>query len=230
MKSSITLILGFMLLSIVSLSTLAQEKTETECKVLKQQICVLYKGECKKGLAHGKGTAQGLDLYVGSFKKGLPNGIGTYKWSTGEIYEGRWKNGQRNGEGKYRCIVEGKDSILDGIWKNDKYLGKEPVSPKQLMALNINSISFSRVGDGNKITLSIMQGGTNNSSTSNLILTSTSGNQFANGVYFGVEQVVYPVSIRVSYSSSNLLRSGRFDCVGEFVITQSGNWNVTFNN
>jgi len=44
------------------------------CKVLKQEIATKYFGNCKKGLAQGKGVAVGRDKYEGQFKNGLPNG------------------------------------------------------------------------------------------------------------------------------------------------------------
>ena len=52
---------------------------QTECKVLKAEISLIYKGECKNGLAHGVGEALGRDFYEGEFKngntdKGLMNG------------------------------------------------------------------------------------------------------------------------------------------------------------
>ncbi len=61
--------------------------------MLKPEISLDYHGECKKGLAHGKGEAFGRDHYIGEFKKGWPNGNGLYKWNNGDNYEGEWKKG-----------------------------------------------------------------------------------------------------------------------------------------
>ena len=102
---------------------------EVECKVLMDNIQSSYEGQCKNHLAHGNGTARGLDTYTGSFKKGYPNGKGTYKSSTGEYYEGEWVMGQREGIGEYNYTILGKDAKQVGVWKSDKYLGPKPVPP-----------------------------------------------------------------------------------------------------
>ena len=39
----------------------------TDCTVNKASISGFYTGECKKGLAHGMGIAQGTDRYEGHF-------------------------------------------------------------------------------------------------------------------------------------------------------------------
>ena len=63
-----------------------------DCKVLKPEIAGIYSGDCKKGLANGKGIAEGIDKYEGKFKDGLPHGNGTYQYANGEIYQGDFKN------------------------------------------------------------------------------------------------------------------------------------------
>ena len=68
-----------------------------DCKVLITGISGKYSGGCRKGLAHGKGTAQGMDTYAGKFKRGLPDGTGIYTWADGSYYEGQWKAGKREG-------------------------------------------------------------------------------------------------------------------------------------
>ncbi len=54
--------------------------------VLKKELAGKYEGELKKGLAHGLGTAIGLDAYTGHFSKGLPESEGTYTFGNGDIY------------------------------------------------------------------------------------------------------------------------------------------------
>jgi len=53
---------------------LSQLFSQDDCKVLIPEISGQYVGKCKKGLAHGKGLAIGIDRYEGSFKKGYPEG------------------------------------------------------------------------------------------------------------------------------------------------------------
>ena len=73
----------------------AQQK---ECKVTVPALSGTYSGGCRNGLAHGKGTAQGIDFYEGQFSKGVPSGKGLYRWKDG-LYEGEWVNGLRRRKG-----------------------------------------------------------------------------------------------------------------------------------
>jgi hypothetical protein len=57
-----------------------------DCRVAKASISGSYTGDCKNGLAHGKGIAQGIDRYEGEFTKGLPSGTGIYRWADGVYY------------------------------------------------------------------------------------------------------------------------------------------------
>lgn len=96
-----------------------------DCKVLKESISGTYEGDCKKGLAHGNGTAKGEDTYIGNFKKGLPHGNGTYTWADGNVYKGEFKNGLMEGAGKMTVSMGGiEGNITTGYWEEDKYLGK----------------------------------------------------------------------------------------------------------
>ena len=103
--------------------------SQDTCKVLKPEISGKYTGDCKNGLADGKGVAVGKDKYEGKFKKGLPNGQGTYTWSTGEVYKGSWDEGKKDGEGKYTFKSHGVDSTTTGFWKNDVFARKKIPSP-----------------------------------------------------------------------------------------------------
>ncbi len=82
----------------------------TNCKVNDVDINQEYRGECRNGLAHGKGRAKGRDVYFGEFKDGNTHGRGTYTWATGDSYEGDWVNGQR---------VHGKYQDKRGIYEGD---------------------------------------------------------------------------------------------------------------
>jgi len=55
---------GIVLMAVIQLSA------QNRCKVLKKEISSEYHGKCKKGLAHGKGKADGIDSYYGHFTKG----------------------------------------------------------------------------------------------------------------------------------------------------------------
>ena len=58
----------------------AQEDTSW-CKVKVRNLVGTYTGDCKLGLADGKGDAKGIEHYTGNFKEGFPNGNGVYYYN-----------------------------------------------------------------------------------------------------------------------------------------------------
>ena len=99
-----SLILFFSILSFTSFSV--PLVAQTDCSVLKPGIDSVYFGKCKKGLAHGKGNAIGVDSYIGRFANGLPDGQGTYTWANGDTYSGSWMAGKQHGEGVFVLKLE----------------------------------------------------------------------------------------------------------------------------
>jgi len=97
----------------------------SDCKVLMHELTGQYQGGCKNGLAEGYGVARGSETYIGAFKKGLPDGKGEYNYSDGSTYTGFMKKGLRDGEGELRFKVGGRDSVISGLWKSDKYTGRK---------------------------------------------------------------------------------------------------------
>lgn len=97
-----------------------------DCSVEMQSLKGNYSGECKKGKANGKGKAVGTDIYEGQFKSGLPDGEGIYLWSGGNRYNGGFVSGLKEGVGTmlYKR-TNATDSIVEGFWKNDLYVGKD---------------------------------------------------------------------------------------------------------
>jgi len=83
-----------------------------------------YVGQIKNGKANGKGiyTWDG-DKYEGICNLRYGKGIYYYndKQLKGDKYEGDWKDDKRNGKGIY---TKPNGKIFDGVWKNDKFIGK----------------------------------------------------------------------------------------------------------
>lgn len=104
-------------------SSCAEMKAEfstplSNCKVNDVDINKEYRGECRNGLANGKGRAKGRDVYFGEFKDGNAHGQGSYTWATGDTYEGSWVNGERV-HGKYKD----KDGTYEGDFLNRNHHG-----------------------------------------------------------------------------------------------------------
>lgn len=201
---------------------------QSECRVLKAEISGTYNGDCKKGLANGKGIAQGKDYYEGEFTKGLPDGKGTYKWASGEYYEGQWKNGIREGSGK----MVYSDSIVTGYWKGDKYVGVKQVAPyKVVYSMSVSRSTFVKSsGSMDGIKIKIMQAGSDNPNLEDFSLAYDSGTEYRNGIYYGLENVRFPLNVKIKYRTWNQLRTTQYNVIFEFVINEPGNWDVMVSN
>ena len=204
--------------------------SQEECKVLKKEIAETYDGECKSGLAHGHGKAEGTDIYEGDFKKGLPQGEGRYTWENGDVYVGDWKKGLRNGEGLFKFRSGKNDSIVSGIWQNDEYKGPKVERPEVKQMVGIDKYHLSRRDDGNRIQIDIYMNGVANIEIEGLSIISTSGNVFNVGHSKGIEYIEFPVQVKISYTTWNKLHTSQHFATFEFMLTQAGYWQLTLTN
>jgi hypothetical protein len=205
--------------------------SQESCKVLKAEIAEKYNGDCKKGLAQGKGVAVGKDTYVGQFKEGLPHGKGKYTWSTGEIYHGNWKGGLREGKGKYSFNNSGIDSVLYGFWENDLFVREIlPDAYKVIRKTGVSRYSVRRLGDGNKVIFNIMKNGSPTSIYSNLYIFNSSGTNYNSGQKPSFEDVVFPAHFRATYRIPSALGTVLVDVEFEIDILEPGLWEISINN
>jgi hypothetical protein len=200
---------------------------QEECKVLKPEISGSYTGKCKKGLADGKGKAVGRDIYEGQFNEGVPWGKGTYTWANGDVYAGEWKNGLRDGEGDFTFKISEKDTTVNGLWANDRYLGPKPKEPEVISKTSIDRYNIYRQGDIlNRVLIDFQQNGMRNTSITNLIMASDSGTETSLGYLIGYENIIFPVVIKVNYTTYNKLHTQQFYANFEFKISEPGDWRV----
>lgn len=218
------------LVSIFMICTLfvySQEK----CKVLVPSLSGTYEGKCKNGLANGKGTAVGTDRYEGQFRKGLPEGNGTYTWSDGRTYKGDWIEGMRHGIGKYTMQINGKDSIQDGLWQNDIYKGPKPPKPNVTYNSGVERYDFNKtLSPSNRVLVDIYLNGTRNRTVTNLMMSASSGNNINYDSSVGYENIVFPVTIKIEYSTMNKLNTLQYNVKFDFVISEPGDWKVSLYN
>jgi hypothetical protein len=201
---------------------------QTDCKVNLPAISGFYSGECRKGLAHGKGIAQGIDHYEGEFIKGLPEGRGTYKWANGSWYEGEWKKGMREGLGK---LVSG-DTVVTGNWKENQFKGNARIPSYTITAgRNVQRYTITRsIVSGNGVTVKLMLGGSDNSEVEDFSLAYTSGSEYRNVGTYGIQNSSVPLDVTIRYRTWNQLHTAQYDVLFEFTIIQPGTWNVTLIN
>jgi len=111
---------------IILFATFSTQKIYSqECSVDDPALKGVYTGDCKKGKANGKGKSVGSNVYEGDFKAGLPDGSGTYTWSNGNSFKGKFEKGLKQGKGILTLKKPDEpDSIVEGYWKNDAYIGK----------------------------------------------------------------------------------------------------------
>jgi hypothetical protein len=222
------LITTFLLMIFAIHSSFSQEGN---CKVLKPEIANSYSGDCKKGLANGKGIATGKDKYEGKFKNGLPNGDGLYQYATGEIYEGNFKDGLKNGNGKFTFKYLGKDSTYLGIWKDDQLVKKViPPAYTIIQQLNVQRFTVQKINAGNRIMFSFIQNGKTNLSLSGLSFAENGGTPITIGQKQGFDNIPIPYNCKVTYTSLNSFRASSSSIVFEIQIHEPGQWLVTLYN
>ncbi|PJZ84678.1 hypothetical protein CH366_12140 [Leptospira harrisiae] len=99
----------------------------------------IFEGEYQFGYKEGKGIyryANG-DQFIGVYQKGKRNGFGKYRFSDGLILEGNWENNELQGQSR---IVNAKGSlVLEGIWKNSRWIGITPTSASSTNAVEISN-------------------------------------------------------------------------------------------
>lgn len=204
---------------------------EMECKVLIPELDTVYVGKCKNGLAHGKGKAYGTDSYEGKFKKGLPHGFGIYTWANGDKYEGNFYNGKMHGKGTFMGKINGKDSVYIGIWVQGVLHHKVLPQKYHIFASrNVHRYTFTKTGSENRLLFAFLQNGTTNSYISNLQIICDSGTSFKLGDKYGIENILYPVTCKVTYQTPNALRTAWYDVNFEFTINEPGEWTINLFN
>jgi len=222
--------LGSFVLSLVILMTFTL-RAQNKCKVLVKEISAQYHGKCRKGLAQGKGKAEGVDTYTGHFKAGYPEGKGTYLWANGDSYTGEWEQGKRSGMGVLTLHFSDGDSIVKGLWKDNKYLEPVPPKPKIISSINVDHYSFRKTGDlKSSILIDLVQNGSRNIDIDNFLINSSSGIETSVGNSVGYESVNFPVTINVTYYTWNKLHTTQYYVKFQFEISEPGDWRVTIHN
>lgn len=202
------------------------------CKVLMANLEGEYRGECKKGLADGEGSALGKHIYEGKFKKGYPHGQGKYIWAGDDYYEGSFKKGKRSGYGKHYLIIDGKSSFIEGYWKNDAYIGKEKkvqnYSTVRKTGIDRVSYIYKGAGDGtNEIMIRFKRGGGGSRSMVSGISThASSGDLVDQGEQYGFENVTFPFKASMSFSVPSKMNTMMILATLNFEIMKDGSWDV----
>lgn len=224
--------LGGLFLTVVLVMGGSACAQKSMCKVLVPSLSEEYNGGCKKGLAHGKGFAKGKDTYSGQFSKGLPHGKGDYTWADGTLYKGQWSGGQREGKGTMVFKVAGKDSVVTGYWKKNKYIGEKLVRPYKIdRKHNVTRYSIVKASDANSnIRIKLLKAGGYNTDVEDFSLAYDSGEEYALGNMTAIQNIIFPSSVSVKYRTWNHFHTSQYDVIFEFTINEPGTWEVTIGN
>jgi hypothetical protein len=212
------------LIGFLSISIIKGYSQNADCKVNMPSISGKYTGTCKKGLANGQGTSQGIDSYTGTFRNGLPHGLGTYTWADGSIFEGHWNKGMKDGGGKMIT----KDSTYSGIWKDDIYIGKERIPPYKVdRSWNITKYSlYKSKSTFNVIRIRFYQGAIEYGGIKSVDIGYNSGELYHDGKLYGIQHPTFPIDIRIKFRALNSLGQGEFEANFDFRINEPGAWDL----
>lgn len=223
----------FSTLILLSQSIAAQDN----CKVLQTAIVGTYTGDCDGGKANGNGKSVGTDAYDGEFKAGYPEGVGTYTWANGSIYTGSFKKGKMDGKGQMNLKTPaGKDSLLVGFWKKDKYIGEYEFPHKvQDQSSKVVRVNISIINKGDKsgnINITSSQAVSSSTGATNVAPTITEINVIS-GQYISktssnitktsvlrLQQMIFPFRARFIYNTGDVF---------EAIFNEKGDYEVTVN-
>ncbi len=230
MESKVRALLKIPMLLLFLLGTWAFSGTGNVCRVLVGSISGTYAGGCKNGLAHGRGTAKGIDTYVGMFSEGLPHGKGTYTYANGNVFKGQFQDGMKHGSGEFSFTAGGHKMVQKGFWQHDEYVGNK--KPEELFRVtentNILSHSIKRVSEtGNQIKISFYAAHTKYVPTNLEIKTST-GELHQESRDFSIYNHTFPNHISIRYSV--ISAGGLKVCALSFVIMTAGRFEVLIHN
>ncbi len=94
----------------------------------------------------------------------------------------------------------------------------------------VSHFSIHRYCGGSEVRIKIMQNAVENNDIEDFSLAYDSGNEYRMGNIYGIENITFPLYVKVTYRSWNAFRTGRFDVAFEFTINDPGVWNVTIFN
>jgi hypothetical protein len=191
----------FLMLILLQVVSLQAQKDSTACKVNWTSLQGSYTGDCKDGLASGKGAARGIHSYTGGFKNGMPNGIGTYSFSDSLYFKGNFQDGLKEGKGEMHYQRRAMaDSIISGYWSADEFRGAKYITYNFTTTALFDAIEVTpSSASGNTITIEI----STNSGAPNGVSTGGTGSGFVLTLKDLMSPTGSIVKTRSKFESSN---------------------------
>ncbi|HBH49391.1 MAG TPA: hypothetical protein DDX98_12160 [Bacteroidales bacterium] len=209
-----------------------------DCKVLNEELNNEYTGECKKGVAHGEGTAKGNELtYEGEFKKGLVHGEGTLIRED-QTYKGEFDDGMVMG---YGSLYIGDSLIKEGYFKGQLldyyFMGENKSDLAGYRILQDDNLDQAQVriskSDNKTKLVTIRLSDPKNRSISNINVDERNNGQIANSTFTNSRSVIeinaidFPFVMTLRYNVSN--QSGNFNlpAILKIEIFEPGDWLIS---
>jgi hypothetical protein len=204
-----------------------------EGPVLKKELVGKYEGGQKKGLAHGIGTATGINTYTGNFRNGLPDGEGVYTDRVGNVYKGSFRFGKKEGKGVFTPVQSSNEKPIIGYWENDEYVGAEKLDPYEIS--NKTGSCNPRLyaaGAGKKVEICAINP-VNSSYLRIRIFMIGDATERPPERYSGrycFDDCNFPIEFDMRYNSPNKLGTGGIENTVRIKINKPGNWFITLRN
>ena len=178
-----------------------------KCKVLNEDLVGVYDGQCKDGLANGKGK---FTFANGSF-----------------VYIGYFKDGKIDGRGEIFSIVKNKKtSIKKGNWENNVYVGDKSEPYQVRRADNLDRYTVTKnSATGKKVLINFYQNGSRNN-VSNLSVAVNTGEKMTGSYTEGYENVTFPFVCTINYTTISKFKSTTYNVSFEIEITEPGTWEI----
>jgi len=229
----IQIILLFALLTF-SLPLLAQVEEsplrKRNCRIPLESISVDFWGECKNGMAHGNGIAQGEDRYEGVFKKGLPNGEGKYIWANGDYYIGDFRKGMKDGKGKLIKSTASPEDIAAkpmGLWSNDEFvMDLVEAEYNIILQRNVIRVEPRLIKPEKKFIKVRLREGT---FPDNAEINTLSGDVRNLGSYITIEEPIFPYKMYLTFQHFNKFNSSSQQVILDLELVTPGEWDVFIN-
>lgn len=205
---------------------------QNDCKVLVEKLKGEYIGECKKGKAHGQGSATGEESYTGRWKKGYPNGEGIYTYANGDVYKGIMRKGKKDGKGILKNKLFAGAEVKIGYWENDKYIGENKLTAKYYITKNSGldrvRISKRREGENSIRLIFTKTSQTLRSLPDGLMKIYSSGIESSSsyGAILILDDVEFPFHMELRFTGSSKLAGIPTKCELNFEINMPGEWEV----
>jgi hypothetical protein len=125
----------------------------------------------------------------------------------------------------------GRDSVLYGDWKADKYIEPGPKVPYMIgYRNNVGRVSFWKIGDNPfYVKYKFSRAGESSSfvAITNLQLNGSNGTENITTSFTGFEEITFPFEGKVRFNAPNSLNTSTLDCELRLVINEPGAWQVT---